>query len=296
MSIDFFTLFAEIFNFVVLMLLLKHFLYGPIVRTMDEREQHITVELDEAERKEREATEEAEGLRREREELEDRRGELLTAAREDAEKRRDELLQQARDEVEARKTGWQAAIEREKESFLADLRQRAGEQVYVITRRVLTDLADIDLERHIINTFIKRLRTIKDADLDRVAAQLTAAAATKPRPGPADASIPKSEAVAVISTAFPIDDATREQIAGAVHDRLSGNIEIRFEEARGLISGIELKAKGYKAAWSLQNYLETLDENLSLAFSGGEEECRKMTRTRNRRARRDPRLRFRHRR
>ncbi len=251
MSIDWFTILAQMVNFLVLMLLLRRFLYGPIVRTMDARELHITKELDEAERKEREARLEAESLRTEREDLEDRRGEMLTQAQLDAEQLRGALMEQVRDEVEVRRTGWEQAIEREKQSFLANLRQRAGEQVYAITRQVLTDLADVDLEAHIIESFINRLRTMKDPDLEKAAG---------------------SEKSAIIATAFELDGETRDRIAAAVRERMDALIDVSFEVSPGLICGIELRTSGYKAAWSLQNYLETLDENLSQAFAGPEEQ------------------------
>ncbi|MHB9053957.1 MAG: F0F1 ATP synthase subunit delta [Thermoleophilia bacterium] len=270
MPLDAFTIIAQVFNFVVLMLLLRRFLYGPIVRTMDAREEHITTELDEAERMEREAGHQAAELRREREELEDRRGEFLTQAQMDAEKKHNDLVQEARDEVEARKAAWQAGIAREKESFLDDLRQRAGEQVYLITRRVFSDLADVDLEQFIIDSFIKRLRKMKDEGMAQVAAQMAELGRMEAEEA-AEAALPKSEAV--VTTAFEIDDGTRGRIKDAVHQRLGTNVGVRFDVTPELICGIELKTRGYKAAWSLQDYLETLDENLSLAFAGREPEA-----------------------
>ena len=270
MPLDAFTIIAQIFNFVVLMLLLRRFLYGPIVRTMDAREKHITTELDEAEQKEREARRQAAELRREREELEDQRGEFLTQAQMDADQKRNELVQQARDEVEARKAAWREAIAREKESFLDNLRQRAGEQVYIITRRVLSDLANVDLEQFIIDSFLKRLLTMEDEGLERVAAQM--AELRKMEADEAEKStLPQPEAA--ITTAFDIDDGARRRIEQAVHERLGTNVQIRFEVTPELICGIELKTRGYKAAWSLQDYLETLDESLSRAFTGREPEA-----------------------
>ncbi len=268
MTIDFFTIIAQIFNFVVLIMLLRHFLYGPIVRTMDAREHHITTELDEAELKNAEARQEAAELKRERQELEDRRGEFLSQAQADAEKWRNDLLVQARDEVEERRAGWQDAIEREKTGFLANLKQRAGEQIYEIAQRVLGDLANLDLERHIIDSFIYRLETMDDSGLDTVAARL--ARWQKMKPEEIEATVLEREAV--ISTAFEIDAETKGRIAAAVTKRLGQNVGLRFEETPELICGIELKTQGYKAAWSLQNYLETLEENLSLAFMSREAE------------------------
>ena len=48
MAIDWITVGAQIANFLVLVYLLKRFLYGPIVRAMERREQTIAARLDDA--------------------------------------------------------------------------------------------------------------------------------------------------------------------------------------------------------------------------------------------------------
>ncbi|MDO8736612.1 MAG: F0F1 ATP synthase subunit delta [Thermoleophilia bacterium] len=261
MHIDLFTLFAQIVNFVVLMLLLKRFLYKPILRTMDEREHRIGADLDEAESKLAAATREAAVCHSERQEIEDKRGEMLSAAQEEAAAWRRDLIQQARDEIEERQERWRQSVEREKQSFLSDLRQRAGEQVYEISRRVLEDLAGVDLERHIIDTFIARLPGAQEPGFEAFSTPNAEATPTGDEPGAGW----KPEAV--ICTAFEIDDETRERIEAAVRLLLAGDFNLRFELSPDLICGIELRAGGQTAAWSLQNYLETLDENLSRAFA-----------------------------
>ena len=59
MQIDWFTFIAELINFLVLMVLLKRFLYGPIIKAMDRRERKITASLLEATQKTQEAQREA---------------------------------------------------------------------------------------------------------------------------------------------------------------------------------------------------------------------------------------------
>ena len=49
MSIDWFTFAAQIVNFLILVGLLRYFLYGPIVRTMQDRERRVTQKLSDAE-------------------------------------------------------------------------------------------------------------------------------------------------------------------------------------------------------------------------------------------------------
>jgi F-type H+-transporting ATPase subunit b len=254
-QIDLFTLIAQIINFLILVLLLRRFLYGPIIRTMDERERRIAAELEEAARKEDEAKREARQCHAEKVRLEDSRGEMLTRAQEEAADLKKKMVAEARSEIEENKTRWTRAIEIEKETFLQNLRQRAGEEVYAISRQVITDLANIELERHIIDTFIERLRGLKDSERQEIAT-----AARRTREG------------AVITTSFPIDRETRHRLVAVVSEQVAGDIEIRFDTSADLICGIELRAAGKKAAWSMQNYLETLDEKLGLAFSGVREE------------------------
>lgn len=51
MQIDYFTFAAQIINFLVLVFLLRHFLYRPVIRSMKEREQKISDQLKDAEEK-----------------------------------------------------------------------------------------------------------------------------------------------------------------------------------------------------------------------------------------------------
>ena len=55
MLINWFTVIAQIVNFVVLVALLKHFLYAPLLRAIDSREKRIADRLAEASQKNQEA-------------------------------------------------------------------------------------------------------------------------------------------------------------------------------------------------------------------------------------------------
>jgi F-type H+-transporting ATPase subunit b len=58
MLIDWFTVGAQALNFLILMWLLKRFLYHPILAAIDAREQRIAAQLADAEAKEAEANKE----------------------------------------------------------------------------------------------------------------------------------------------------------------------------------------------------------------------------------------------
>ncbi|MEQ8493043.1 MAG: F0F1 ATP synthase subunit B, partial [Gammaproteobacteria bacterium] len=77
MLIDWFTVAAQAINFLVLVWLLKRYLYRPILAAVDAREARVMARLTEAQLREREAADAAEALAREREALEAARAERL---------------------------------------------------------------------------------------------------------------------------------------------------------------------------------------------------------------------------
>ena len=64
MHIDWFVFLAQIFNFLLLMYLLKRFLFGRIIKAMDDREAKIAARFQEAEELKLKASEEADALRK----------------------------------------------------------------------------------------------------------------------------------------------------------------------------------------------------------------------------------------
>jgi F-type H+-transporting ATPase subunit b len=249
MLIDWFTVGAQIVNFLILVALLKFFLYGPIIKAMDEREQLIASRLDEAEQQQRQTEEEAASYRQKQQKLEAERADLLARARQDADSQHQELLDKARQEVESLQTRWHKAIGDEKDAFLHDLRQRASQQIHAMARRALTDLAHADLEQQMMVAFMDEMQTLDEDAWDVIATSQQGA-----------------KQPLVIHTAFAVPQATRQQLQHVLQAHLGEAINVRFETAPEIICGIELQADGRKIAWSLEHYLETLEENLAAAF------------------------------
>jgi F-type H+-transporting ATPase subunit b len=162
MQLDWFTTVAQIVNFLILVALLKRFLYGPIVRAMDSREARITARLHEAEDKLAVAEQQMALYHDRLHELDARRDTLLVQAREDAEAQRQHLLEQARQEVQQAQARWRTMLQQERMAFLQELRQQAGQQVCAVARQALTDLASVDLERAVVDHFLDRLQGVDD--------------------------------------------------------------------------------------------------------------------------------------
>ncbi|MGF1540466.1 MAG: F0F1 ATP synthase subunit B [Pleurocapsa sp.] len=245
MLIDWFTVFAQIINFLILIFLLHRFLYKPIVKTIKSRQQEIEHRWQEAEKKKEAAQAEAASYRQKQQELEVKKQEFLDRAQEQGEEKYHQLLQQARQEVEQKQVDWENALAQQQEQFLENLQQKIAEQVYQIACQALQELADISLEQQAIATFIHRLETLDEEKQQSLSESLS-----------------KSNNGIVIRSSFELSADTRQKILDSLHCKqiYPGN-NLQFTTTPDLICGIELQASDYKVAWNLKSYLQSLEEN-----------------------------------
>src|ERR1700691_1252318 len=101
MLIDWFTIVAQALNFLILVWLMKRFLYKPILDAIDAREKRIANELANADAKKAEAQKEHEQFQHKNEEFDKQRAALLSKAADDAKAERPRLLDEARKAADA---------------------------------------------------------------------------------------------------------------------------------------------------------------------------------------------------
>lgn len=162
MLIDWFTVGVQIVNFLILVWLLRHFLYGPIVKAMKRRSERIASEVNEARAARREAEDKEQRLNQERAELQAERDQLMEQAREEVRAWREEAMERARAEIDENRGSWLEGLAREQERAADMLRRRIASQVVAVSRAILADLADASLEIQVAERFLKQLRRQKD--------------------------------------------------------------------------------------------------------------------------------------
>ena len=245
MLIDWFTIAAQALNFLILVWLMKRFLYKPILNAIDAREQRIAKELADAEAKKADAQKEREAFKGKNKAFDEQRDALLSQARQEAKAERQRLLDEVRQAAEVLHAKRQDAMEREQQSLNDEIARRTREEVFAIARKTLTDLAGTSLEERISEMFRRRLR-----ELDGEAKE-----------GFAKIMKTSSDPVLVLS-AFELPSGQRAAIQQALNETFSAEIYVRFEIAPDVISGIELTANGRKVAWSIADYLTSLEKSV----------------------------------
>lgn len=251
MDINWVTFIAQIINFLVLVWLLKRFLYGPIVRAMDAREQKFVDRMRELEEATDAARRESDEYRERLEELQRTKEELLAEATREVEAWKREHLKAARKEVEHSRSEWYRGLARERQSLLRDLRLRVAREVFDASRRVLQVLCNESLEARAIAAFERELKRL-DASRRAEVAQ----------------AIVNSRHHVVVETGFPLDQTMRLKLEQLVHTYLAEGVAIDFAVKPDLICGVELRAAGYKVAWSADRILGNIEETFAEALDG----------------------------
>ncbi|MCG2821913.1 MAG: F0F1 ATP synthase subunit delta [Candidatus Atribacteria bacterium] len=250
MLIDSFTVIAQIINFLILIYLLKRFLFNRIIQIMDEREKQITDRMQDAETAKEAAQKELEEQRRIREELQEKWNEMLAQAKKDAQKKREELVKDARSKIDEEQKNWREAILKQRTAFLRDLRHLSCEQVCQISRKVLADLAGEKLENQLIENFLIQLGKLSKEEKDDFVRFIN-----------------KDERKIWVDSSFQLSREKESGIRKILEEIIGDKVEINFKVSPKLICGIETRTEGKKISWNIENYLDGLEEQLKKAFT-----------------------------
>ncbi|AKB12506.1 ATP synthase F0 subcomplex B subunit [Methanosarcina thermophila] len=245
MLIDWFTVIAQVLNFLILVWLLKRFLYKPILNAIDAREKKVADELASADAKEAEAQREKEEFKRKNEEFDQERAELLKRAQDEARAERQRLLEEARREALDLKAKQLEALRIDRENLNREISFRTQKEVFAIARKVLRDLAGASLEESAVEVFARRLHELKDEEKEQLTSAISAS------PGSVN-----------IRTAFDLPQTQRDLIKKTIKEALGVEIQPKFETTPDLVSGIELTTNGQKVAWSIKDYLTSLETSI----------------------------------
>lgn len=249
MLINWFTVFAQIFNFLILLALLRWFLYKPILKVMQKRQAMIEERWQASERLQAEAQQALTTYEQQQQDLQHQRAELLAEAHVAADQERHHQLAQVRQEIADQRAAWQTDLHQEQAAFLRTLRQQVIYQTTAIARQALGDLANADLERQMVAVFCDRLRQLDPAQHQAIAQALA-----------------QSDQLILIGSSFELPPDLRQQVIDELQAQFAIAQPIDFATTPSLLCGIDLKLAGQEIVWSLDTYLHTLDQRLSTAL------------------------------
>jgi F-type H+-transporting ATPase subunit b len=240
--IDWFTVGAQALNFLILVWLMKRFLYKPILHAIDEREKRISTQLKDADKRKAEAKTESEEFQKKSELFDQQRTVLMEKARDDVKIERQRLLDEARKVASDLTLKQQEALKTEEDKFREAIGQKTQQEVFTISRKALFDLAGANLEERMVEIFCHRL------------AELSASSIQSIQGSSADPVI--------VQTAFELTPALRTSVEAEIKKILGADRQVKFNLRSNLMSGIELTVKGQRVSWSLSGYMSALENKI----------------------------------
>ncbi len=252
MLIDWFTVGAQTLNFLVLVWLMKRFLYQPVLNAIDAREQRIAQTLADAASQQATAQQEREAFAKRNADFDREHASQLSAMTTEVAAERARLLGEARQSADTLHTQQQRALSRELQQLQQHIAQRSRDEVLAMASTVLAELADASLEAQMVVVFARKLQAL---DGDARAGLAKALASATP-----------SQPVAVqVRSAFALTPEQQATLQQALHDGLACDVPLRFSTSPEVLAGIELSANGWKVAWHLADGLASLAQNIAQA-------------------------------
>ncbi len=245
MSIDWFTFAAQIVNFLILVGLLRYFLYGPIVRTMQDRERRVTQKLSDAETARAAAEQQRKQLEAETQSLEQQRDHLLDQAAQEAEAERQRLVRDARNEDESRRKQWKQSFEREQHELVSATQSHIQSMSLQAARHTLSRLSDTDLQSQVCRVLIRQLQSLDESQCNDVQSQLD-----------------DSQSV-LVRSAMLLGEEDRQQLTDAIRQTFQQAFDLHFETDESLVCGIEIDAGSYSLRWNAADTLNQMEDNVA---------------------------------
>ena len=233
MLIDWFTVAAQVINFLILVWLMKRFLYRPILHAIDEREQKIAAELADADAKRVEAKQERDDFAQKNADLDRQRADLINKAKNEAETLRKQLCDKARQAADDLLAKRQESLKADSRNLnhedgigvvlLGDYSQlRAGDEVRR-TKRVM----DVAVGDRLLGRVVDPLgRPLDGKGLIHCDKRLPIERPAPPIMDRSQVTVPLQTGIKSIDALIPIGRGQRELILG---DRQTGKTAIAID-------------------------------------------------------------------
>ncbi len=241
MSINWFEVIAQIFNFFLILFILQKLLYKPVLKAMAEREKRTHEAQVEADKKMSDANKLVTRYERKVADIEKEKRSILDDAKIQAEQTKEDLLEQYRTEAESKRQAYLKEIEDEKQNFIISLRKNLGNSAVKIASHLLESISSKEIENEVFRTFIDNLKDLRH-------------------------NIPNfddlEEEKVDIHSFRDLSKEERQAIEDVLHEYGDIIKTIEYQTDSDLILGYELNLETYTVHANIENYLNIIEKEI----------------------------------
>lgn len=252
MGIDSFTLIAQIINLIILVWLLKKFLYTPILKAVDARQAKIAEQLNTAKEQAQKAISQQQLYEQKITSFEAERQKMFEKAQKETDNMKAVLLNEVREEINNSRKRWKNELIAEKKAFDVNLRNLILEQFKIFADQSIKQMAGISLQSLIEEQFKRKLAALPSKEKKAFASALQ-----------------QTKVISVLS-AVKMTPEQKKEISSFLLSVLNVTEDIHFvfKEDPSLLSGVELQTGEQVMSWNMRQYLNQFETNLDAAITG----------------------------
>ena len=151
------TFFFQLVNFIILFLVLKHFLFEPVTNFMQQRSDKISNKIENAEQKEEEAEELKQQYQQKLQDAKDEAQEIIEKGRRRARKKEEEIINEAEEEADRKLARAEDDIARAKDQAREELKEEVSNISLLLSKKALQEIVDEDMQEKSIENYIEQL-------------------------------------------------------------------------------------------------------------------------------------------
>lgn len=223
MELSWSTFLLEVVNFVVLVWILKHFLYKPVLEVIDRRRQAIEQQLAEARQQHAQATSLQTQYQDRLAQWEQQQRQLKTALNQELEAEKGRQSGLLKEQLQKEQEEARSVIEHQQAEVIRQAELRALQQGAQFASRLLEAAAGPELETRLLTLTIDELSQMSDDTLERLRSQWG-----------------DEPAAMEVASAYPITDDHRHQLEHALRHRLKLNAPVKYRQDPELLAGLRI--------------------------------------------------------
>lgn len=247
MEIDLFTLVAQIINLIILLFLLRKFLYLPVLKAVEARQSAIAEELKNAEDARQKAQRAEEVSIRNMQKLEAQKQKILLQAGENAEKLEAELSAKAMDEYQKAQQQWRNRMKAEQSNFEQTMQKAVAGQFNRFAQKAFEQIADADINALAAKKLMAKIEELPQQKKDEYAASFC------------------HKKNIHIKSADELPAKIKKQLQDYLQKtwNLRSDVQFLYEIEPELCGGLSIEAGEQLVAWNLEAYLNEFRNGLN---------------------------------
>ena len=240
MELDWVTFSLEIVNFLILLWILKHFLYKPVLNVIAQRQAGINAKLEEANQKQSEAEQLKSQYTNRLSAWENEKMAARHKLDDEIDSLRQQRMQDLNQQLETERQKAEAIQQRRLEQEKTQTQMTALYQGAAFTAKLLSQLASPELEKQLIDLFITQLQDMPELQQQTIQSNID----------------PTSNEIQVCS-AYPLPQSVQQFLETALNKLVNKTITIKYTQDPDLIAGLRVSIGAFMLQANIQDELQS---------------------------------------